>query len=241
MGCPSSKNACILGKWLLDIAGGFFLCVCLTCVLCDDQEVYRVAPLLDMGSVSPNTIKGFVVGSSKAGKTTFTRAVTGIGDPWNVLECTPGIDIMEVGLDQVGLLKMHDVAGHDLFHTTHTFFFGGVSALFTYVANMELSRKLLLADVIYWLAFICSGRSPHSPPVYILILGSRGGGEDQEARQFMLNSVTKEIRKKFGDRFIFILGDKSLVLDMRLAGSKEMEEVKKQLAIGVQNCLKVNC
>ena len=47
--------------------------------------------------------------------------------------------------------------------------------------------------------------------------------------------------KKFEGRFNFILKEKSLVLDLRQAGSKEMEEVKKHLAIGAQKCLEVKC
>ena len=211
-------------------------------MLSDDQEEYRVAQLLKLGKISLKIVKGYVVGSSKAGKTTFALAITGKGDPSNVSERTPGIDIMEVILEKLGYrLKVHDLAGHDLFHTTHSFFFGGVSALFIYIVDTDWSRDEMLADAVYWLAFIISGRLPGGPPVYLLILGSRGRGEDQEARQFMLNSVTRELRKKFGGRFIFILGDNSLVLDMRQAGSKEMEEVKKFLAIGVQKCLEVNC
>ena len=208
-------------------------------MLCDNQEEYRLAQLLKLGKISLKIVKGYVVGSSKAGKTTFALAITGKGDP---SERTPGIEIMEVILEKLGYcLKVHDLAGHDLFHTTHSFFFGGVSALFIYIVDTDCSRDEMLADAIYWLAFIISGRLAGGPPVYLLILGSRGGGEDQEARQFMLNSVTRELRKKFGGRFTFILGDNSLVLDMRQAGSMEMEEVKKCLAIGVQKCLEVNC
>ena len=196
---------------------------------------------MEMGKVSPKTIKAFVIGSVRAGKTTFTLAVTGTGDIVRVLERTPGINILELELDEFGHLKMHDVAGHDLFHSTHSFFLGGVSALFIYIVDTNLSRDQMLADAIYWLAFIYSGRSPGTPPVYLLILGSRGGDQDQKARQILLDSVTRELMEKFEGRFIFILQGKSLVLDMRQVGSKAMEEVKKQLAIGAQNSLKVNC
>ena len=195
---------------------------------------------MEMGKVSPKTIKAFVIGSVRAGKTTFTLAVTGTGDIVRVLERTPGINILDLELDEFGRLKMHDVAGHDLFHSTHTFFFDGVSALYIYIVDTDLSRDEMLADAIYWLAFIYSGRSPGTPPGYVLILGSRGGDQHQKERQFTLDSVTRELMKKFEGRFIFVLQGKSLVLDMRQAGSKTMEEVKKQLAIGAQNSLKVN-
>ena len=197
--------------------------------------------MLILGTISLKSVKSYVVGSNKAGKTTFARAVTGLGDASNVLERTPGIDILEADMEEVGRLKVHDVAGHDLFHTMHAFFFGGVSALFEYVVDTDLSRDEMLADAIYWLSFIISGRAPGGPPVYILILGSRGGDRLQKARQVKLDGVTKQLMKKFKGRFIFLLGDKSLVVDMRQAGSKEMEEVKKQLAIGAQKCLEVKC
>ena len=194
---------------------------------------------MEMGKVSPKTIKAFVIGSVRAGKTTFTLAVTGTGDIVRVLERTPGINILDLELDEFGQLKMHDVAGHDLFHSTHSFFFGGVSALFIYIVDTNRSRDEMLADAIYWLAFIYSGRSPGTPPGYVLILGSRGGDQHQEERQFTLDSVTRELMKKFESRFIFLQG-KSLVLDMRQTVSKAMDEVKEHLAIGAQNSLKVN-
>ena len=211
-------------------------------MLCDGQEDYRLAKLLRLGGVvSLKIVKAYVVGSSRAGKTTFALAVTNLGDAANVSERTPGIDILEVTLEKVGQLKVHDVAGHDLYHTTHTFFFGGVSALFIYLVDTDQSKEDMLADAIYWLALIISGRFPGHPPAYLLLLGSRGGDQDQKARQVKLNSVARQLMKKFKGRFIFILEGKSLVLDMRLADSKEMEEVKKQLAIGAQKCLEVKC
>ena len=76
-------------------------------MLCDDQEEYRLAQL---GKVSLKIVKGYVVGSSRAGKT-FALAVTGSGDASNVSERTPGIDIKEVILEKVGhRLKLHDRA-----------------------------------------------------------------------------------------------------------------------------------
>ena len=67
----------------------------------------------------------------------------------------------------------------------------------------------MLADAIYWLAFIVSDRAPGGPPVFILILGSRGGDQHQKARQIKLDGVTRQLMKKFEGRFIFILGEKS--------------------------------
>ena len=198
-----------------------------------------MAPLLDLGKVRPDISKLFVVGSIRAGKTTFTRAVSGQGDAFNVVERTAGIDIVEVELENVGRVKMHDLAGHDIFHTAHGFFIGGVSATYAYIVDTDLPREKMEKDAIHWLAFIYCGRSPNDPPAHILILGSRGGGKDQKTRQFMLDSVTRKIRKMFAGRFIFILEDKSLVLDMRQADSEVMKEVKKHLAIGVQRCLEV--
>ena len=63
-----------------------------------------------MGKVRPNTTKLYVVGSSRAGKTTFTCAVSG-NDPFNVLERTACIDIVEVELEKVGPGK-HTVQTH---------------------------------------------------------------------------------------------------------------------------------
>ena len=60
---------------------------------------------------------------------------------------------------------------------------------------MPSSQDVMLTNAIYWLSFIISGHLPGGPPVYILSLGNRGGGEDQEARQFMLNSITRELVK----------------------------------------------
>ena len=63
--------------------------------------------------------------------------------------------------------------------------------------------------------------------------------QHQKAR---LDGMTRQLTKKFEGCFIFILGEKSLIVDdMRQAGSKEMEEVKKQLAIGAQKCLEMKC
>ena len=51
----------------------------------------------------------------------LAQAVTGLGDASNVLKYTPGIDILEADVEEVGHLKVHDVASHNLFQTTHSF------------------------------------------------------------------------------------------------------------------------
>ena len=118
-------------------------------ILCDDQKDYQLAALLKLGKVRLKIVKVYVVGSSRSGKTMFALSVTGIGDASNVSERTSGIDILEANLEKVGRLKVHDVAGHDLFHTTRSFFFGGVSALVIYIVDTDHSRDKMLADAIY--------------------------------------------------------------------------------------------
>jgi ankyrin repeat protein len=202
------------------------------------HEDCQLEKLLKLGGVvSLKIVKGYVVGSSKAGKTTFSLAVSNTGDATNVSEYTVGIDIFEIKLEKIGYLKLHDVAGQDLYHTTHTFFFGGVSSIFIYLVDTDRSKDNILSDAIYWLALITSGRLPAYKSPYLLILGSRGGDRDQKARQVKLNSVARQLMKKFAGRFVFLMEGKSLVLDMRLSDSKEMKEVKEWLSTGVKRCL----
>ena len=196
---------------------------------------HRLAPLFKTGQVHPNTVKVYLIGSSKAGKTTFVCAISGQGDPFNVFERTPGIDILEMN-EQGLLLKLHDVAGHDLYHTTHSFFFGGASALFVYVVDTELSPKQMEDDAIYWLAFVSSGRSCDDPASHIIILGSRGDIR-QAGRQAKLNVLVKKLQEMFKNSFIFI--GVPVALDLRQRGSTDMETVKQQLMQAAQSCLQV--
>ena len=170
-----------------------------------------------------------------AGKTTFVCILTGEGDPFNVLERTPGIDIFELTTEQVAHLKLFDVAGHDLFHTTHSFFFGGASVLFVYIVDTERSLAEMEEDAMHWLAFVYSGRPPDAPTPYVIVLGSRG--EKGRTRQIKLESLMKTIKRRFGDRFIFIGEPKAL--DLRQANSQVMQNVKTMLFAGAQRCLEV--
>jgi hypothetical protein len=161
-----------------------------------------------------------------------------LGDVASVLEPTFGIDILEADIETVGHVTFHDVSGLDAFHITYAFLFGGEPALFEYVVDTNLSVHDMLADAMYWLALILSCRSPDGQPVHVMILGNNKGGDKyQKVRQLKLDRVTGQLMQTFKGRFIFLSGDKSLVADMRQADSKEMKEVKKQLAIGIQKCL----
>lgn len=202
------------------------------------QDAYRLAPLLQTGKVRPNTVKVYLVGSTGAGKTTFAIAITGQGDPFDVSARTAGIDIFEAKFEDFCQIKIYDVAGHDLYHTTHSFFFGGASALFIYVVDLERSPSQLEDDAIYWLAFVYSGRSHNDPPPHLMILGSRGE-KHKTSRQIKLKVLVNKLKEKFEGRFI-ILGDPQ-VLDLRQKDSHDMGFVKQQLIAAVKRCLQVIC
>ena len=67
----------------------------------------RLEPLMEKDKINRNTVMAYMVGRMNPGKTTFTLVVTGIEDPFNVLERTHDIEILELRLDQVGCLRVH--------------------------------------------------------------------------------------------------------------------------------------
>ena len=204
------------------------------------QKTERLAPLLRMGKARPNTVKAYVIGNSRAGKTTFVRALTGQGDPVDVGELTAGIEVFELTLSGCRL-KIYDLSGREPYLRTHGFFISGTSAIIIYVADIDCSESQLEDDAIDWLTLAFSSRNLDQPSAFLMmILGSRGE-EEWQLKQAKLSDLVNRIKDKYKNfTTSFVFHGEPMALDLRQIETEKMDSIKEQLVSGAQHCLKVN-
>lgn len=196
----------------------------------------RLAPLLSLGKSRPDTLKAYVIGNSRAGKTTFVRVLTSQGGPVDVQELTAGIEVSELCFSGCRL-KIYDLSGREPYLKTHGFFISGSSVIIIYVADTECSESQLEKDAIDWLTLAFSSRNLDQPSTLLMIiLGSRGE-EEQQLKQAKLSDLVTRIKERYQNFSSFVFLGEPMAMDLRKIQTEKMNVIKEQLLSGAQHCL----
>ncbi|XP_065839207.1 death-associated protein kinase dapk-1-like isoform X2 [Oscarella lobularis] len=122
-------------------------------------DAARFSVLQQREKVPPDSIKFCVVGSEKAGKTTYVNSLLQLNEPPPKDEDrTPGVDIRNCENEEVGKGSWWDFGAQPTFHSAHGLFFQKSNTVFTLVlpirekVSSETIRRLL-EEGQFWCAF----------------------------------------------------------------------------------------
>ncbi|XP_065839213.1 death-associated protein kinase 1-like isoform X2 [Oscarella lobularis] len=193
------------------------------------REHYDAArfSVLQREKVPPDSIKFCVVGSEKAGKTTYVNSLLQLNEPPPKDEDrTPGVDIHNCENEKIGKGSWWDFGAQPTFHSAHGLFFQKSNTVFTLV--LPIREKILdetfgrlLEEGQFWCAFTkASMRTRLSDEKslirLVVIFNLIGFNEEAELKVCVkLEQVAKLLQEKFQKTF-----DISHVIEMDCSKSQ---------------------
>ena len=130
--------------------------------------------LLLQGEAQTSSLKVYLCGNPKTGKTTLGRSLKLQPHPTPAAnsdtERTRGIEVSHTTI-QGAKYVLWDFAGQVDYHVSHNLFMYPEAAVFLVLVDVRLSREERLKQCTYWLRYICTQCPPNERPS-VLVLGT---------------------------------------------------------------------
>lgn len=212
------------------------------------EEIREYGRLLLTGEAQSNTLKVYLCGDPKAGKSTLVRTLRGIPHPKvvdEVEERTKGIEVSSFTTASGGKCVLWDFAGQVDYHVHHSLFMYPAASVFLVLIDASQRYELMLAQCEYWLRYICT-QCPKGEQPNVLLLGSHADCvKDLEDENYSL--LTLLVQDRFAGAVHFLQED-ILFINCLEEGSRSvsslnatMEKVREAVAVSGQSVTPLVC
>lgn len=157
---PSLAKAFVQMPWLQHSSGDE-----------DIDEIREYGRLLLTGETTANSLKVYLCGDPRTGKSTLVRSLRGIAHPEHVDEVderTKGIDVSSLQISGSKYV-LWDFAGQTDYHVHHSLFMYPEAAVFLVLFDVNVAYDIALHRLEYWLRYICTQCEDGTKPNVLLL------------------------------------------------------------------------